>query len=116
MCVWGSQQACGELYSTLRYIGKPEKFPFQRGGNIEKRGQVSSEQNTDRMLQQSTPSPHLPVTAVTPPGSARSPDHCEYNLLDIWNNGNKVGQMKCVALQAKMCDCYNINVLIDFDY
>lgn len=68
ICVWGSQQACGELYSTLRYIGKPEKFPFQRGGNIEKRGQVSSEQKTDRMLLQSTPSLRLPVTAITPPG------------------------------------------------
>lgn len=33
----GSQQACGELSRTLRYIGKPEKLPFQRGGTIEKR-------------------------------------------------------------------------------
>lgn len=36
MCVLESPHLGGELDSTLRYIGKPEKFPPQRGGNIEK--------------------------------------------------------------------------------
>lgn len=61
---------CGELYSTLRYIGKPENFPPQRGGNLEKSAQVPSEQETDHMLLQSTPSPRLSIITVTLPGAA----------------------------------------------
>lgn len=38
-----SPDLSGELYITLHYIGKPEKFPPQRGVNIEKRLQVSPE-------------------------------------------------------------------------
>ena len=39
VCVCGggaSQQACGELYSKLCYIGKPEKLPFQRVGTLKR--------------------------------------------------------------------------------
>lgn len=64
MCVPRSQQMCGELYSTLCYIGKPEKFPFQRGGNLEKRAQVLSQQETVYTLLLSTLSPHLTVTLL----------------------------------------------------
>lgn len=51
MCVsvCGSQRERGELYSTLRYIGKPEKFPSGggvgcRGERLEKTAQVLCEQ------------------------------------------------------------------------
>lgn len=53
MCasVCGSQHERAELYSTLRYIGKPEKFPSGGGvgwgvgiERLEKRAQVHCEQ------------------------------------------------------------------------
>ncbi len=43
MCVEESADRSGELYSTERHIGKPEKFPSQGGGNLEKRAWVPPE-------------------------------------------------------------------------
>lgn len=72
-----------ELCSTLRYIGKPEKFPSLWGGNLEKRAQVPTElQGTDHTPLESTLCPHLPViTLTTPLETQHSPPHCKYTKL-----------------------------------
>lgn len=87
MCVsvCGSQRARGELYSTLRYIGKPEKFPSGVGWGVGVRGlkrehRFAVNRKTDHMLLQSRPSAHLPVSSVTvtlPPRFVA----CEYTAL-----------------------------------
>lgn len=61
-------------------LGNLRNFHLRGGGNLEKRAQVPSEQETDHTLLESTLSPHLPVISVTLLRLRRSPVPCEYTV------------------------------------